>query len=143
MSSPSRRRQRINEVIRRAVSQMIIQDVKDPRVGFVTITGVEIYEDYTAAEIRVTVLAEDDEKEKTVKALNSMRGFFQKDLGPILRTRLTPKLIFILDDRVEKAIHLDRLIAEARAGDPDQVKASEEASQESDSLNESNESGLS
>lgn len=100
---------------------MIIQDVKDPRVGFVTVLDVELDPDYTGANVLVTVMGSKKEMSESVKALNDMRGFFQKEVGPALQTRLTPILRFTLDDRVEKTSVMEQLIAKARASDSDHV----------------------
>lgn len=116
----SRRKERLNEVIRRHVSQRIVTEVNDPRIGFVTVTKAEIYDDYSGADIYLTVMGSKKEKDKTIRSLNHMKGFFQKDLGEIMRTRLTPKLIFRIDDAAERAYGMDQLINKARSGDPDQ-----------------------
>ncbi len=113
------RKDRINEVIRRAVSSIILAEVKDPRVGFVTITRVEVVDDLKEARVYFTVLGNEEQKRETLHALNHMRGFIQKDLGPALKTRFTPVLIFELDTSTENFFHMDRLIGEARASDSD------------------------
>lgn len=116
----SRRRERLNELIRREVSKKIIADVKDPRVGFVTVTRAEIHDDMTGADVFVTVMSQDGEDdETTIKALNNMAGFFQKDLGEIMRTRLTPNIKFKKDDSTEKTFGLENLIRKARESDSD------------------------
>ncbi|MBF0196355.1 MAG: 30S ribosome-binding factor RbfA [Planctomycetes bacterium] len=116
----TRRKERINEALRRMVSQKIVSEVKDPRVGFVTITRVEIYPDMSGADVWVTMLDEDElVKEECLRALNRMRGFFQKDIGNMLKTRLTPRLHFKYDIGVQKSVELDQLIQKARSGDID------------------------
>lgn len=114
-----RRKDRINELIRRVVSTAIITEVKDPRVGFVTITRAEISDDLHSAKVYCSVMGTDTTKKTCVNALNHMNGFLQKDLGPALNTRYTPVLEFLLDDSTEKAFYLTELIKAARSGDPD------------------------
>jgi ribosome-binding factor A len=116
----SRRRERLNELIKREVSKKIIAEVKDPRIGFVTVTKAEIHDDMTGADVYITVMDEDPEKiNVTVKALNHMSGFFQKDLGEIMRTRLTPVICFKKDMGAEQTFGIDRLIKKARESDMD------------------------
>jgi ribosome-binding factor A len=116
----SRRRERLNELIKREVSKKIIAEVKDPRIGFVTVTKAEIHDDMTGADVYITVMDEDPEKiNVTVKALNHMSGFFQKDLGEIMRTRLTPVICFKKDMGAEQTFGIDRLIIKARESDMD------------------------
>lgn len=116
----SRRKERLNELIRREISKKIIAEVKDPRVGFVTVTKAEIYDDMTGADVFITVMEDDDQKiNETVKALNQMSGFFQKDLGEIMRTRLTPHICFKKDMGAEQTFGIDRLIKKARESDTD------------------------
>jgi len=123
----SRRKERLNELIRREVSKKIIAEVKDPRIGFVTVTRAEIYDDMSGADIFVTIMDETEGVNKSLKALNHMAGFFQKDLGEILRTRLTPLLRFKVDIGTEQSFGIDRLIKRARESDPDHAISDDDA----------------
>jgi ribosome-binding factor A len=114
----NRRFQRLNELLRRHLSQKLIGEVKDPRVGFVTVLRASIYDDYSAADVFVTVL-EDENSASTVKALNGMRGFFQNGLSKVLGTRITPTLRFKLDAGAASAVQIDALISKARRSDID------------------------
>jgi len=128
----TRRRERINQVIKRIIAQKIIEDVKDPRVGFTTITRVEVKDDLTHADIFFSVLGDEKEKKSTLKILNHMSGYLQKDLGPALRTRVTPKLSFHYDSDTEQAVKLSNLIDKARSGDTDNIKETPSDEQETD-----------
>jgi len=121
----SRRRERINELIKREVSKKIIAEVKDPRVGFVTVTRAEIHDDMSGADIFITVFGDDHPVEETLKVLNKMAGFFQKDLGSIMRTRLTPNIKFKRDIGTENNFGLDNLIKKARESDTDHLEPNE------------------
>lgn len=112
----NRRKQRLNELIRRDISGRLLSEVKDPRLGFVTVIRAELKDDLSYADIFVTVF-EDEKKKSSLKALNAMKGFFQKDLAKTLGTRLTPVLNFKLDQAAETAYGLDALISKARASD--------------------------
>ena len=120
----NRRKQRLNELIRRDISARLLADVKDPRVGFVTVIRAELHDDISTADVYVTVF-EDDKKDSTIKALNRMKGFFQKDLSKTLGTRLTPVITFKLDRAAETAYGLDSLIEKARESDGDRLNAIE------------------
>ncbi len=104
-----RRKLRVEERIKREVSRAIVEDVKNPKVGFVTVVHVEISPDLKDAHVRVSVL-EEDLAEKSVAALNSMRGFLQKNLGTVLMTRNTPILHFSLDTGTSQAFRVDQLL---------------------------------
>jgi ribosome-binding factor A len=106
--------------------------VKDPRIGFVTVIRAELHHSTSTAEVFVTVF-EDDKKKDTVKALNKMKGFFQKDLSKTLGTRLTPVLTFKLDEAADKAYGLDSLISKARQSDADHLNAPEDSELEGSS----------
>jgi ribosome-binding factor A len=123
----SRRQERINQVIRRVVAQKIIEDVKDPRVGFTTITRVVVSDDLTNADIYFSVLGDTKEKNSTLKILNHMAGYLQKGLGDALRTRITPKLSFHYDSDSEQSIKMSQLIEKARAGDADNNQKTSES----------------
>ena len=125
----SRRRERLNEVIRREVSAKLLADVKDPRVGFVTVLRAELHDDFSSANVFVTVF-EEEKKKETLKALNKMRGFFQNGLSETLGIRLTPVLTFKFDEAANKAYSLDSLISKARESDMDHIQTSSDASEE-------------
>lgn len=114
----SRRRERINEVIRRLVSAKLVAEVKDPRMGFVTVLKVQVSDDLTSAEVLVTVM-EEEKKKDTLAALNGMKGFLQKDLAKNLGVRVTPVLTFRTDEAAERAYNLESIIQRARETDAD------------------------
>lgn len=114
-----RRRERINSLIRKVVSQCIATEVKDPRVGFVTVIAVQVSDDMREAKVHISVMGNDVDKRQTLRALNHMRGYLQKDLGDALRTRNTPVLNFSLDETTDRVSHMEALIAKARGGDAD------------------------
>ena len=87
-------------------------------MGFVTIIRASIYDDYSAADVFVTVL-DDENSSSTVNALNGMRGFFQNGLSKVLGTRITPTLRFKLDAGAASAVQIDALISKARRSDTD------------------------
>jgi ribosome-binding factor A len=82
-----RRAQRLTEEIREQVARMIASDLKDPRLGFVTVTRVEMTHDLGLARVHVGVLGSEAEREKTLKALGQASGFVRRELGKRLRIR--------------------------------------------------------
>lgn len=105
-----RRQQRVAEEIQRRVSQFIREDLKDPRIGFLTITGVDVNSDLTHATIYVSVLGEEAEKKKTMNTLRRAKGVIKRDVGDWLRIRNTPEIVFRLDTGLERGAHVLQLM---------------------------------
>ena len=109
-----RRAQRLTEEIREQVARMIAADLKDPRLGFVTVTRVEMTHDLGLARVHVGVLGSEAEREKTMKALGQASGFVRRELGKRLRIRHTPEVEFRYDkgldatDRVAQLLEAER-----------------------------------
>jgi len=102
---------RINESIREALSTIIAAEgLKDPRVGFVTVTGVEATPDLRHAKVFVSVLGNTAAREATMKALEKSGGYLQSRLGASLRMKRTPQLQFCYDDTLDNALHIQRLL---------------------------------
>lgn len=95
----TRRTARISEHIREAVSQIILFELKDPRIGFVTILEVTITPDVKEATVYLSIMGTPAEQKRTLAAINHAKGYLQKRLGKSLRTRNTPKLTFKIDTR--------------------------------------------
>ncbi len=106
---------RLAEQIHRDLAELIAREVKDPRVGMVTINEVEVSPDLTHAKIYYTLLSGD--AEETRHGLERAKGFLRSRLGKELRIRFTPELRFIYDETEEKSAELEALIARARARD--------------------------
>jgi len=102
---------RINESIKEALSTIIAAEgLKDPRVGFVTVTGVEATPDLRHAKVFVSVLGNTAAREATMKALEKSGGYLQSRLGASLRMKRTPQLQFCYDDTLDNALHIQRLL---------------------------------
>lgn len=108
------RPERIANEIRESVSEIIRDELKDPRIGFVTITRVEVTPDIRNAKIYFSCLGEDDAKKSAAEGLNSAVGFIRKGLGERLRLRFTPELLFRLDESTEYSIHLNEIFDKIR-----------------------------
>lgn len=105
------RRLRVNEAIKEKLSTVIASEgLKDPRVGFVTITGVDTTPDLRQAKVYVSVLGGEAEREATLSALDNSRGYLQSRLGESLRMKRTPQLQFLYDATLDNAMHISRLL---------------------------------
>jgi ribosome-binding factor A len=111
------RNQRIESEIQRVLSALIAREVKDPRVGNVTITAVTMLKDKSAAKIFFTPFASTNPPQQVRIGLTHAGGFLRGELGRRLGLRHAPRLEFVYDDTVEGAAHLTGLIEKAVAGD--------------------------
>jgi ribosome-binding factor A len=107
----TRRVQRLNNLIRHEISELLQRQVKDPRLGsFIAITEVSISPDLRHARILVSHIGSEEEKQETMNALASASGFFRRELAKRLRLRHIPELSFQWDDSIERGAHLLQLI---------------------------------
>jgi len=102
---------KINESIKETLSSVITAEgLKDPRVGFVTVTGVETSTDLRHAKVYVSVLGNKAEREATMQALDKSRGFLQARINASLHMRRTPRLEFFYDSTLDNALHIEKLM---------------------------------
>jgi ribosome-binding factor A len=102
---------RVNESIKETLSTIIAAEgLKDPRVGFVTVTGTEATPDLRHAKVFVSVLGNAAAREATMKALEKSSGYLQSRLGASLRMKRTPQLQFCYDDTLDNAMHIQKLL---------------------------------
>jgi len=102
---------KVNESIKETLSTVITAEgLKDPRIGFVTVTGVETSSDLQHAKVYVSVLGSKTERELTMKALAKSRGFLQAKINASLHMRRTPQLQFLYDDTLDNALRLERAL---------------------------------
>ena len=102
---------RINESIKEILSSVITAEgLKDPRVGFVTVTGVKTSPDQRHAKVYVSVLGKQSEREATMEALGKSRGFLQARINASLHMKRTPQLEFIYDATLDNALHIEKLM---------------------------------
>jgi ribosome-binding factor A len=104
------RMRRVNEAIRQVLSDALAGDLKDPRVGFVTVTDVNTSPDLRHARVHVSVLGTPEEREATLDGLRSAHGYLQGRVGVELHLKHTPELRFLYDDTAERAARLEQLI---------------------------------
>jgi ribosome-binding factor A len=115
------RKRRVNEAIRQVLSDAL-PTLKDPRIGFVTVTGVEATRDFAQATVYVSVYGSESEQQRTLEGLEAARGVLQAQVGRELQLRRTPVLSFAYDPAVERGVRLgkmiDELAPEAPADEP-------------------------
>lgn len=115
----STRAQRVGEAIHKEVSAMLIKGLKDPRIGFVTITAVQVNSDLSLAKIYFTVMGEEKARIDTAAGLKSAVPFLRREVGKLLRLRHAPELVFHYDDSIEYAHRMEALIRQAQTGQGD------------------------
>jgi len=128
------RSDRVSGLLRRELAQLIQMEAKNPEIGFISVSDVEVSRDLAHAKVYITVF-EQDKAASSLKALQQGAGFFRKRLGQQLRMRSVPELHFIHDASVETGQRMDELIGKAMSGVPQ--SGSERDSSASDQTNES------
>ena len=103
------RADRISEQIQRELAELIRKGLKDPRVGWVSITAVEVTRDYSHAKVFYTVM-DDSKREITQEALESAAGYLRNGIGRVLQIFTTPQLHFVYDDSIARGVYMSRLI---------------------------------
>jgi ribosome-binding factor A len=110
---------RVDEAIRQVIGEAVAGELKDPRVGFVTVTDVRTSPDLSHARVYVSVLGDERRRNDTLEGLRSAHGYLQRRLASELRLKRTPMLTFIYDDTTDRALRIDTLLhdqADERGG---------------------------
>ena len=110
----ARRQGRMAEEIQRLLSALIAKEVKDPRLGFLTITRVIVSSDLEHAAVYVSVLGDKIEQEQTMRILHRVRGFLRREVGHALGVRITPELTFKPDNSVEEGTRVLQIMQELK-----------------------------
>lgn len=108
------RPERLAEAIKKEVSDLLREELKDPRVGFVTITHVEVSKDLRYANIFASVFGEPAEQNATIEALQKAQGFIRGELGKRIRLRYTPEVTFKLDQSIGRGARLIALMKDVK-----------------------------
>jgi ribosome-binding factor A len=119
MKGSSRRPEQVAETIRQIIAEALAREVRDPRVGFVTVTGVQVTSDLSHARVLVSVPGEDAEKTRALDGLQSAAGFLRSRVARVLTTRSVPELHFELDRGLEHAARINELLNTIRREDQD------------------------
>jgi ribosome-binding factor A len=113
---PADRMRRVNEAVREVLSGRLAEGLKDPRVGFVTVTAVETSPDLRHARVFVSVLGDVSERERTLAGLTSSHGLLQAEIARELRMKRTPTLEFVYDDSIDRGMRISKLLDEGDQG---------------------------
>ncbi|MBA2515382.1 MAG: 30S ribosome-binding factor RbfA [Solirubrobacterales bacterium] len=103
---------RVDEAVREVLSHAITVDIKDPRVGFVTVTAVQTSPDLRTARVFISVLGDQPVRERSLAGLRSAHGFLQRRVAAELRIKHTPTLEFVYDDSLDRSLRINELIQE-------------------------------
>ena len=112
----STRTDRVSDLIKDEISRLLLREVRDPRVGFVTITGASVSPDLKNVRVFVSILGEPQARQASIKALNSAAGFFRHTLFKNLRLRFAPAVRFELDESLDQGDRIERVLRQIHEG---------------------------
>ena len=115
----SERRAKVEELIKQELSQMILSEVKDPRIGFVTVTGVKMTPDLREARAYISVMGDENKVKSSLAGIKSAMPFFKRELAKRVRLRYMPSLTFELDKSLDYSEHIQKLLLKAERGETD------------------------
>ncbi|GAQ94677.1 ribosome-binding factor A [Thermodesulfovibrio aggregans] len=110
---PYKRSQRLGILLREEVAQIILHKIKDPRLGFITVTDVELSDDLRQAKVFISVL-KSEEREFTLQILNEAKGFIRSEIAKRLRIKIIPTFEFVFDESIERGFRIDQLLKEIK-----------------------------
>jgi len=119
-----KRSEKVADLIHKEISEMLVKSIKDPRIGFVTITRVAVSEDCRSAKVYFSVAGGVEERRRSLEGLTSAKGYVRRELGRRIRLRYTPEVMFKFDPSIEYAVHIGEVIR--------QLKMEEEIDEDAD-----------
>lgn len=105
---------RVGELLKEEISQIVLREMKDPRIGFVSVTDVVVSGDLRHAKVFISVYGSDKEKEETLEGLQQAQGFVRKLVGERVKIHHTPEIIFRYDDSIENGVHISEIIKDLK-----------------------------
>ena len=109
--------EKLQELIKQEMSKMLLTDLKDPRIGFVTVTDVEMTGDLREAKIYVSIMGGEDQVKNSLEGLQSALGFIRREIGHRIRLRFTPEISFALDTSLDYGDHIQKLLLQVEGGE--------------------------
>lgn len=109
-----RRKEKVREAIRKEMSRLLQEELHDPRIGFVTIIGVDISDDLRNAKIYYSVLGDKKAEKNTIEAMNSALGFIRKNIAEAVNLRFAPEIILRLDRSAQEAIDIEKKLEDLK-----------------------------
>jgi ribosome-binding factor A len=114
LKGQNRRSAQVSETLRQVIADALLGEIRDPRVGMVTVTSVSVTGDLSQAKVTVAVPGTEEDRQTALEGLRSAAGFFRSKAAKALTTRIVPEIAFDLDRGVEHAARIDALLAEVR-----------------------------
>ena len=102
--------EKLQELIKQEMSKMLLKELKDPRIGFVTVTDVEMTGDLREAKIYVSIMGGEEQVKSSLEGLQSALGFIRREIGHRIRLRFTPEISFALDTSLDYGDHIQKLL---------------------------------
>lgn len=122
----SHRANRVGEQMKKELGDIIGRKIKDPRIGFVTVTDVEVTGDLQQAKVFISVLGDEEQRENTLKGLAKAKGFIRTEIGNRIRLRKTPEIIFEWDESIDYGNRIDTLLHQLHKEEKPLEKSEEE-----------------
>jgi ribosome-binding factor A len=113
-----RRPDQVGETVRQVIADLLLTELRDPRIGFATVTGVDVTPDLSVATVRVSVMGSEAERTQALEGLESAAGFLRSRVGRALTARVVPELRFELDRGLEHAARINQILNQIRPGTP-------------------------
>jgi ribosome-binding factor A len=113
----SYRKERLNESIKELLGELILSRIKDPRVGLVTITGVDVAADLTTAKVYYSVMGSEEERADSKAGLESAKNFMRKTVSRELKLRNTPEFVFVYDDALDRSMRIEEQLKKLQGDD--------------------------
>lgn len=108
--------EKLQELIKQEVSKMLIYDIKDPRIGFVTVTDVEMTGDLREAKIFVSIMGNEDKIAESMQGLKSALGFIRREIGKRIKLRFTPEISIAPDKSLDYSEHIEKILRRIENG---------------------------
>ena len=122
----SHRANRVGEQMKKELGDIIGRKIKDPRIGFVTVTDVEVTGDLQQAKVYISVLGDEEQRENTLKGLAKAKGFIRTEIGHRIRLRKTPEIVFEWDESIDYGNRIDTLLHQLHKDEKPLEKREEE-----------------
>lgn len=108
------RQERVNELLKEEISDIVRREIKDPRIGFITITGADVTKDLRHANVYVSVLGDDQQKSESLAILQRAAGFIRGEIGRRVHIKIVPEINFKLDTAVEHGVRIFELLQQVK-----------------------------
>ncbi|RDU38590.1 30S ribosome-binding factor RbfA [Neobacillus piezotolerans] len=122
----SHRANRVGEQMKKELSEIIGRKIKDPRIGFVTVTDVHVTGDLQQATVYISVLGDEEQRENTLKGLAKAKGFIRSEIGNRIRLRKTPEIVFEFDESIDYGNRIETLLTKIHNEDKQDDRNDEE-----------------